>query len=167
MHIGHLQIVIARAGDAFEHHSPVVADVAGGPALEWRQSCDGLGGMPREKRADVRQWVRGDAGPPAVYELLRELAFGAHDRDRIGRKERVAAEVLVVGGAVEQGQEREGLKPSARGERIGGGDELVDQRHGVAHRRPPSLARPARARLFADTCVSFTCSGPRSSGGVR
>src|SRR2546425_4061125 len=71
---------------------------------------------------------------------------------------------LRVRGAVEEEQEGQVREPRARLDGIGGGDERFDHGHDVAH-APPFALRRSRVRL--DRCVSFTCSGPRSSGGVR
>src|SRR4029077_3277544 len=103
-----------------------------------------------------------DPDPPLLYELLGEPALRAYRCDRIGAEERVAAEMRVVRDAVEQREERQALKPGARGKRLGHGDELVDERRGLAHRRPPPFARPrlspAPARLRAGAWGSFTGS---------
>jgi len=159
LHVGDFEIVVAGTWDALEHHAPVVAHVPGGTALEGREARDGLGRERREERAYVRQGIRADPDPLPIHELLRELALRPHGGERVGREKRIATQVLVVARTVEQREERQVLEPRARGERIGRGDELVNERRHVAHWRTP--------RRFADRCVSFTCSGPRSSGGVR
>ena len=129
------------------------------PVLGREDAGGGDGRERREERAYVRQGIRADPDPLPIHELLRELALRPHGRERVGREKRIATQVLVVARTVEQREERQVLEPRARGERIGRGDELVNERRHVAHGRTP--------RRFADRCVSFTCSGPRSSGGVR
>src|SRR5439155_23103862 len=104
-------------------------------------------------------------GPSAVDQLLGERALRAHGGERVRREEGVASQVLRVGGAVEEQQETEVRELRARVERVGRGNELLDERR-RAH--APSFAlRWALPRGRAKRCVSCTCSGPRSSGGVR
>src|SRR2546430_16564450 len=67
-------------------------------------------------------------------------------------------------GAVEKNDERQVGQPGARLDGIGGGDQLLHERRRVAHAPPFALRRSRERRA---RCVSRTCSGPRSSGGVR
>ena len=108
--------------------------------------------------------IGGDAGPARAVELLREDALGTHDRRGIGDEEGVPADLPGLCGAVEKHHVRQVREPRAHVHRVGGGNELFGDGRGVGH-VPPFALRRSRDRV--DRCVSFTCSGPRSSGGVR
>src|SRR5438552_2272573 len=128
------------------------------------EAGDRLGRERLKQSAHVGNRVRGDPGPAAAAQLLRERALRAHDRRRVRGEERMTADLIGMGGAVEQDDERQVGEPGARLDGIGRGDQLFHERCRIAH-APPFAWRRSLERL--DRCVSRTCSGPRSSGGVK
>ena len=119
---------MAGPRDALEHCAPVVAEVTGGAPLEGRDPGDGFGGTGREQQSRVLERILTDPGPAAVDQPLGERALRAHGGERACSEEGVAPQVLGVGGAVEEHEEAEIRQPRACLERVGGGNELLDER---------------------------------------
>src|SRR5919112_1173010 len=114
-HVGNTEVVEAGAGEPFQYRAPVIADVAGDPALKGRHSRNRVDGFWREERSSDAEGVSRNYCPNACRTPphFRDLAFAADYASGVGSEEGVVCVGVLWSRAVQKQQVREIEKTTA------------------------------------------------------